>query len=68
MLISVTPTYFVAKVNTVEHYKCVMANIYATFYAPTYFRKIQDTSVDSTSLVTLKIARNRKIFVAPDHG
>ena len=39
---------------------------YATCYAPTYFRKIQDTSVDNTSLVTLEVARNRRNFVAPD--
>ena len=39
-----------------------MAIIYATCYAPTYFRKIQDTSVDSTSLVTLEVARNRRNF------
>ena len=51
-----------AEVNTVERYKCVMAIIYATCYAPTYFRKTQDTSVESTSLVSLNVARNRRNF------
>ena len=36
-----------------------MVIIYATCYAP---MKIQDTSVDSTSLVTLEVARNRRNF------
>ena len=31
-------------------------------YVPTYFRKIQYTSVDSTSLVTLEVARNHRNF------
>ena len=32
-----------------------MAIIYATYYAPMYLRKTQDTNVDSTSLVTLEV-------------
>ena len=50
-------TYFVAKVNTVKRY-IVMATIYAPCYAPTYFRKTQDTGIDSTLLFTLEVARN----------
>ena len=48
--------------NTVERYICVMAIIYATCYAPMYFSKTQDTSVDSTLLVTLEVARNHRNF------
>ena len=55
-------TYFVAKVNTVERYNCVMAVIYGTFCAPTYFRKTQDISVESTSIVSLKVGRNHHNF------
>ena len=40
-----------------------MGIIYATCYVPTYFRKIQDTSVDSTLLVTLEVDRNRRNFL-----
>ena len=39
-----------------------MAIIYATHYAPTYFRKTQNTSEDSTSFVTLEVARNYRNF------
>ena len=49
--------------NTVERYICVIAIIYATCYPPTYFMKTQDTSVDSTSLVTLEVARNQRNFL-----
>ena len=48
--------------NTIERYICVMAIIYATCYAPTYFRRTQDTSLESTSLVPLKATRNRRNF------
>ena len=47
--------YFVSNV-------CVTPIIYATCYAPTYFRKIEDISVNSTSLVALEVVRNHHNF------